>query len=158
MSSSVPEQPQEATGRNPSGRFLSLDQESLFEAPTVGWMLFLRRIIRGESLRKAIGSRCYPNRDPEGAADNLARILEEKNDRHFHVSWLDFIAEALGAEGREAIVRFVTDRYGYEMPAKKPDPVRVQEELAAVKTGLGEAITAIKKLTTAVDHIEKALR
>lgn len=154
MGGSMNGEAQEAIGRNPSAPFFGSAQGALFEVrPT--WRDFLRWLI-GRDL-KGFSMKVYGQTDPDTAADSVLRILENRHKRHFDVQWLDLVAEYFGSEGAEAIVYFVCERFGYERPAKKPDPVRVQEELQDVRRGLADLSAGVEKLTKAVAHIEKGI-
>ena len=152
MAVSLREKAQEGGGRKTDLSFLRAEQAELFEPAKPTWAAFLKWLLRTSV--KPVAVRIYGG-DPEQAADNLYRILEGRHNRHFAIGWLDHVVEEM-PEAAEAIVRFVCDRYGYEMPAKKPDRVRVQEELHAVKETLAQAVIAVEQATKALSRIEGA--
>lgn len=64
--------------------------------------------------------------DPENDRVALERILLGKDERRFDFEWIDDFVTEFGAEAREAVVRFVCERYGYQMPLPIPDPLADQ--------------------------------
>lgn len=148
MSSSVREIPLPAIARNadPSG------QRRLFQADPPPWRDLLAWIIGADP--KGFACLIYGEENPKLAADNLGKILDPDGRRHFDVQWLDLVAKQFGKDAEEAIVRFVCERYGYLMPARKPDAQRAEDELAGIKKGLTEAGAALRALTDAVSKLE----
>lgn len=146
--STVREIPLPAIARNtdPSG------QRRLFQADPPPWRDLLTWIIGADP--KAFATRIYGEENPKLAADNLGKILDPDGRRHFDVQWLDLVAAHFGKDAEEAIVRFVCERYGYLMPARKPDAQRGEDELVAIKKGLGEVARAVQELTKAVQKME----
>lgn len=65
--------------------------------------------------------------DPENDRVALERILLDKDDRRFDLEWLDDFVSEYGDEARKAIVGFVCERYGFQMPIAIPDPVIDQQ-------------------------------
>ena len=149
MASTVTEIPLPATARKaaPSG------QRRLFESGPPPWRELLAWIIGADP--KGFATLIYGEKNPKLAADNLGKVLDPDNERHFDVEWLDLVAKHFGDDAEEAIVRFVCERYGYLMPARKPDEQRTQDELAGIKRGLAEATAALSGLVKAVEKLEE---
>lgn len=131
-------------------------QASLFAPARPTFRQVARWLLRGDY--KGFGSRLFPQRDPDDAANELGKILDGKSPRRFDVEWASLLAEHLGPDGKEALVAYWCDLLGYEKPAKKADPVRVQEELADVRRTLGQVEAALKQATNALAHIEGGVR
>src|SRR3990167_5898284 len=118
-SRSMPSTPQEVTGRNPASSFPGPSQRVLFRDVRPSWMTFLSWLVGRDP--KGFAEACYPNTPPDQTAESLGRILTGRHKRHFAIEWLDHLARLGGAEAAREIVAFVCDRYGYLMPARKPD-------------------------------------
>lgn len=114
-------------------------QRALFEPKRPSFTGLVGWLIRGHV--KQVGTRIYGG-DPDQAADNLYRILEGRHKRWFSIDWLTFVFEEVPEAG-EAFLFALCDMLGYERPAKKPDPVKVQEELTLVRKQLEEATRAV---------------
>lgn len=127
-------------------------QQSLFDSGRPTFRQVVRWLLRGDY--KAFGSRMFPQRDPDDAANELGKILDGKTPRRFDVDWLPALAEHLGPEGRDTLVAYWCDLLGYEKPAKKADPVRVQEELENVYRALETVTATLAQVTKAVAHLE----
>lgn len=132
-----------------------MGQASLFTPPRPSWREFLTWLIRDQ---KAIGCAIFGGRDPEQARKNLDKVLDRGNARHFDVEWTDVVCDEMGPEAWEHLVRFVCDRAGYEMPVRKPDQVRVADELADVRKTLDQVTTALHQVAQAVTRIEGGSR
>ena len=148
MSATVREIALPAIARNtdPSG------QRRLFQADPPPWRDLLTWIIGADP--KAFATLIYGEENPKLAADNLGKILDPDGRRHFDVQWLDLVCKHFGKDAEETVVRFVCERYGYLMPARKPDAQRAEDELAAIKKGLTEAVAAVQALAKAVEGLE----
>lgn len=154
MGSNMPDIAQERTGAiRPS--VPPVGQGSLFTPPRPSWREFLTWLIRDP---KAVGCAIFGGRDPEQARKNLDKVLDRANARHFDVEWLDLTMDHLGPEAWEHLVRFVCERAGFEMPARKPDQVRVADELADVRKTLEQVDAALRQVTKAVVRIEGGVR
>lgn len=157
MGTSLPVNGVERSGTDPyqsEPQVLRGEQLNLLQDDRLSWRAFFRRLLKGDY--KVAGTRIFGG-DPESARIALCRVLEGKPGRYADWEWIDHILSVLGPEAQEHFVRFVCDRFGFEAPARKPDPVRVQEELADVRRGLAGVTAAIKQLTEAVDHIQGGL-
>lgn len=133
------ETPQEGTGRKPVPTFPGEAQGALFAPKWPSFTSLIGWLVRGNV--KQVAARIYGG-DVDQASDNLYRILEGRHKRHFSIDWLTFVFEEVPEAG-EAFLFHLCDRLGYERPARKPDPVRVQEELAAVRKQLEQATQAV---------------
>ncbi len=131
-------------------------QASLFDTAHPTFRQVVRWLLRGDY--KGFGSRLFPMRDPEDAANELGKILDGKTPRRFDVDWLSILADHVGPDGRESLVTFWCDLLGYEKPAKKADQVRIQEEIADVRKTLEQVEAALRSVTKAVAHIEGGSR
>lgn len=141
MAATTHEIGQERSGTKVSAPFRSEHQQALrFETvsdrPT--FREFFRWLLKGDY--KLAGERVFGNENPEQGRINLTRILESRNHRHGDWEWIDPMLEAAGAripEGvlgaQEAFVRFICDRFGFDMPSRKPDDEREEERLARVE-------------------------
>ena len=103
------------------------DQAEMFRPARPSWREWIRWLFRSEF--KSIGVRCFGG-DPEQARIAMTKVLESKTGRRFDIQWLDYIAEELGPPGEEAIVRFVCDRYGFQMAQRLPSPEREEARIA----------------------------
>lgn len=151
MGTSLNGTPQEAAGRNTGRTFPGADQPSLFTPDPPSWTAFVRWVSR--AYVKQISARVYPESDPDQAADNLYRILENRHKRNFGIDWLDHVFAEV-PEAAEAFVFFVCDRLGYERPARKPDVVRVEEEIGAARKAIEEATRAVQAATEQLRRVE----
>lgn len=129
-------------------------QRRLFSPEPAPWRDLLTRIIGADP--KGFACLIYGEENPKLAADNLGKILDPDGRRHFDAQWLDLVAKHFGHDAEEAIVRFVCERYGYQMPTRKPDAQRGEEELVAIKKGITQATAALTELAKAVERIEGA--
>ena len=131
----------------------SLLQPSLFEPIRPNWRQFLRRLLRNHL--KEAAAIIYPNTDPDRALINLCQILDDDGERkrHFDVEWLRKLY-ALGPEFREAIVRYIAEDNGFEAH-KLPDPVRTEEQIAALKTSVKAMTETLAEIADQLDRIEK---
>ena len=145
---------QEATGRNPSGSFPGEAQRALFVAPKAPWATFLSWLA-GRDLKR-LAAICYPESSVEQAADNLDRILTGRHKRHFAVEWLDHLAKIGGEEAEREIVAFVCERYGFQMPERKPDPQREDERLARIERTAQQLQAAATELAAEAAEMRKA--
>lgn len=130
---------QEGGGRNTVPPFLGEPQRALFAPKQPSFTALVGWLIRGNV--KQVAVRIYGG-DPDQASDNLYRILEGRHKRWFSIDWLTYVFEEV-PEAAEAFLFNLCDRLGYERPAKKPDPVKVQEELVNVRKTLEQATAAV---------------
>lgn len=145
---------QEGTGRNPSASFPGEPQRALFAAPPTRWMTFLDWIARKDF--KEFASLCYPDSAPDQAADNLDRILTGRHKRHFNIEWLDHLAKLFGADAEKEIVAFVCERFGYQMPLRKPDPQREDERLERLEHTAENLANAAESILSEVTELRKS--
>ena len=84
--------------------------------------------------------------DPENDRVALERILLGKNGRHLSMEWLDDLAAEFGSEGKRAIVEFICDRYGYQMPLPVPDPIADQERRKRIEERMDRAVALFEEV------------
>lgn len=142
---------EEGAGRNTVPAFPSEPQRALFAPKQPTFTALVAWLIRGHV--KQVASRIYGDTDPDQAADNLYRILEGRHKRWFSVDWLTFVFEEVPEAG-EAFLFHLCDRLGYERPAKKPDPIRVHDELIAVRKTLEAATDAVAQAVQQMKRLE----
>lgn len=140
--------------------------DELHDPPSLGWGLFLKRLI-GER-KKDVAAEYYPL--PDGAeknpkwtdarieahykqaVTNLDRQLGDRDDHPPTCKLLDVIAKVCGPEAAVAIAHFTADRYGTERGAVKLNPKRVQDDLAVVKREVHQLAGALNGI---LKHLEK---
>lgn len=156
MSATTPENAQERSGTKNSSPFLSAHERvrRTFRA-------FFRELLKYDY--KNAGVLIFGG-NPETARSNLSRVIESKHHRHADWEWIDLILEAAGHdtdEGREwaegEFVRFICDRYGFQMPERLPSGAREREELGRLKDKLNGFLTEAPNIVASIERLERAL-
>jgi hypothetical protein len=157
----------EPSGGNSAPSLQMTDASELHEPPSLGWGLFLKRLI-GER-KKEIAAEYYPL--PEGAekrwqaprieahfkqaSSNLDRMLSDRDDHPPTLKLLDVVAKVLGPEAAVAIAHFSADRFGTERGAVKLNRKRVQDDLGVIKQVAAQGMSLFRELMEKVSHIEE---
>lgn len=107
---------------------------------------------------KEVANALYPKLSNEQACAQLSRNLSGRDSRKIGWNEIPTILDVLGPDAEVRIWTAVLKVRGFKAPERLPDPVRVQEELAAVRQGIGETLGVLQNLTKQLERIEGATK
>lgn len=127
-------------------------QRSLFP----DFMLILREEI--DPHFKDVANALYPKLSNEQACAQLSRNLSGRDHRKIGVAELPVIFEVLGSDAEVRVWAAWLRVRGFKAPERVPDPVRVQEELAAVRQGITAQMGVLEGLAASLERIAEATK
>jgi len=141
-------------GQQPAPPIPMDQQESLFPSELrisehVRW--FVRYTM------KQIGVRIWGG-EPEKAETNLARTLDPRSGKHFHIDWLDYVVEELGPSAAVSIVNMLCDRWGLERTKPKVPSAKLVEQADSVLEQAALLVRANAELVEEMKLLRDALR
>lgn len=139
-------------GNGDAGPDRSVRQRSLFP----DFMGVLREEI--DPHFKDVANALYPKLSNEQACATLSRNLNGRDHRKIGVAELCAIFEVLGPDAEVRIWTEWLKFRGFKAPERVPDPVRVQEELAAVRQGIATLVGHANELAGQLERIAEATK
>lgn len=129
-------------------------QESLFPAEMritehVRW--FVRYSMKQVGL-------CIWGGEAEKAETNLARTLDPRSGKHFHLDWLDFVVAELGINAAVSIVNMLCDRWGLERTKPKVPSQKLAEQGAEILEQATLLVRANSELVQEMKLLREALK
>lgn len=131
-------------------------QSSLFADPRPSVLGFLRALI-GPHFKEVACALC-PQLSVEQACAQLSRNLSGHDKRKIGTHEIDTVLDVLGADAEDAWWSFCLRRRGYKRPEREQNPVLVQQEIADIRRGIADLTDAAKKLGSALERVEGAMR
>lgn len=107
---------------------------------------------------KEVANALYSKLSNEQACAQLSRNLNGRDHRKIGVAELPVIFEVLGSDAEVRVWSAWLRSRGFKAPERLPDPVRVQEELAMVRSGITAAVATLGELSDALQRIEGATK
>ena len=98
---------------------------------------------------KAVGVRIWGG-DPEQATTNLARTLDPRSGKHFHLGWLDYAVEVGGTPFALYIVNVLCDRWGLNRTTPKHPELLNAEHLQVLNDRAEKLAAAVADMTAEI--------